>query len=159
MNAPSIIGLGGFIAASFLAALSGTLFRPGEWFEQLNKPSWRPPNGLFAPVWTILYLMIALSGWLIWRKAGFAAVDLPLVFFALQLAANAAWSLLFFGLRRPDLGLIDILVVWLLVAATILLFQPIDLIAALLLLPYLAWVTFAAALNFAIWRLNSPASP
>ena len=144
-----------FIAACFGAAASGAFFKPGAWYERLDKPSWRPPNRLFAPVWTILYLMIAVSGWLIWRQAGFAGAALPLAVFALQLILNAAWTPLFFGLRRPDLGFVDIVLVWLSIVATIMLFQPVSAIAALLLVPYLAWVTFAAVLNFSIWRRNA----
>jgi len=110
-------------------------------------------------VWTILYLMIAVAGWLIWRKAGFAGAGLPLAVHALQLILNAAWSPLFFGLHRPGLGFIGIVLVWISVIATIVLFYPIHVVVALLLVPYLAWVTFATALSFAVWRLNSVASP
>ena len=159
MDISSIIGLVCFIAACFLAAFTGALFRPGEWYERLKKPSWRPSNRLFAPVWTVLYLMIAVAGWLIWRKAGFAGAGLPLAVYALQLILNAAWSPLFFGLRRPDLGFVDIVLVWISIIATIVLFYPIDVVAAMLLVPYLAWVTFATALNFFVWRLNSVPSP
>jgi tryptophan-rich sensory protein len=125
----------------------------------LKKPAWRPPNWLFAPVWTVLYLMIALAGWLIWREAGFAGAGLALAAYALQLVVNAVWTPLFFGLRRPDLGFVDIVLLWLSIVATIALFAPIDVVAAALLVPYLAWVTFAGALNFALWRLNPPVSP
>jgi tryptophan-rich sensory protein len=105
-------------------------------------------------VWTFLYLTIAISGWLVWRKAGFAGAAVPLAVYALQLALNAAWTPIFFGLHRTDLGLIDICFLWLSIIATIVLFFPIHPTAALLLIPYLAWVTFAAGLNFAVWRLN-----
>jgi tryptophan-rich sensory protein len=148
----------GFVAACFLAAMTGALFRPGEWYERLKKPAWRPPNRLFAPVWTILYLMIAISGWLVWREAGFTGAALPLAVYALKLLLNAAWTPLFFGLHRPDLGFVDIVLLWLSIVATIMLFVPISFGAALLLVPYLAWVTFATALNFAVWRLNPSAS-
>jgi tryptophan-rich sensory protein len=154
----SIVALVGFIAACFLAAMTGAFFRPGEWYERLKKPSWRPPNRLFAPVWTVLYLMIAVSGWLVWREVGFAGAALALAVYALQLVLNAAWTPLFFGLRRPDLGFVDIVLVWLSIVAAIVLFTPIHSGAALLLLPYLAWVTFASALNFAVWRLNRSAA-
>ena len=154
MSASSLLVLLGFIAACFLAALTGAAFRPGEWYERLAKPAWRPPNRLFAPVWTVLYLTIAVSGWLVWREAGFAGAALPLAVYGLQLVLNAAWTPLFFGLHRPDLGFLDIALVWLSIVATIALFYPLHAWAALLLLPYLAWVMFAAALNFAIWRLN-----
>ena len=102
--------------------------------------------------------MIAVSGWLVWREVGFAGAALPMAVYALQLILNAVWTPLFFGLHRPDLGFFDIVLVWMSIIATIALFAPIHAGAALLLLPYLAWVTFAAALNFAVWRLNlSPA--
>jgi tryptophan-rich sensory protein len=158
MGASSLLLLLGFTAASFLAATTGAFFRPGEWYEHLKKPSWRPPNRLFTPVWTVLYVMIAVSGWLIWREAGFAGAALPLAIYALQLVLNAAWTPLFFGLHRPDLGFVDIVLVWLSIVATIVLFMPIHVGAALLLVPYLAWVTFATALNFAVWRLNPSAA-
>ncbi len=154
MDASSWLALLGFIAACFLAAMTGAFFRPGDWYERLKKPSWRPPNRLFGPVWTVLYVMIAVSGWLVWREAGFAGAALPQSVYGLQLILNAAWTPLFFGLHRPDLGFVDIALVWLSVVATIVLFVPIHVGAALLLMPYLAWVTFAAALNFAVWRLN-----
>jgi len=154
MGIHSLFALIGFIVACFLAALTGALFRPGDWYERLAKPTWRPPNRLFAPVWTVLYFTIAISGWLVWREAGFAGAALPLAIYALQLILNAAWTPLFFGLHRPDLGFLNIVLIWLSIIATIALFFPIHAAAALLLLPYLAWVTFAAALNFAVWRLN-----
>ena len=154
MEISSIVALAGFIAGCFLAAMTGAFFRPGEWYERLNKPSWRPPNRLFAPVWTILYLMIAVSGWLVWRQAGFVGAALPLAVYGLQLVLNAAWTPLFFGLHRPDLGFVDIVLVWLSIVAAIVLFVPISVAAAVLLVPYLVWVTFATALNFAVWRLN-----
>jgi benzodiazapine receptor len=155
MEIASIMGLACFVTACFLAALTGAWFRPREWYERLKKPSWRPPSRLFAPVWTILYVMIAVAGWLIWREAGFAGAGFPLAMFALQLILNAVWTPLFFGLHRPDLGFVDIVLVWVSIIATIVLFYPIHVGAALLLVPYLGWVTFATALNFAVWRLNS----
>ena len=155
----SIVALAGFVAACFLAALPGAWFRPGEWYERLQKPAWRPPNRLFAPVWTVLYLMMAFSGWLVWRQAGLAGAGPALAVYALQLVLNAAWTPLFFGLRRPDLGFFDVVLLWLSIVATIALFLLIDVVAAVLLVPYLAWVTFAAALNFAVWRLNAAVAP
>jgi translocator protein len=150
----SLAGLLGFLAACFLASLPGALFRPGDWYEQLAKPAWRPPNRVFAPVWAVLYVTIAVSGWLVWREAGFAGAAFPLAVYALQLLLNAAWTPLFFGLRQPLLGFADIVLLGLSILATLVLFYPIHAGAALLLLPYLLWVGFAAALNFAVWRLN-----
>ena len=155
MDIPSILVLVAFVGACFLAAATGAVFPPGDWYERLAKPSWRPPNWLFAPVWTVIYLTIAVSGWLVWRKYGFAgAALLPLAIYLLQLVLNAAWTPIFFGLRRPDLAFFEILMLWLSIVATIATFRSLNAAAAWLLLPYLAWVTFAAALNFTIWRMN-----
>jgi translocator protein len=159
MDNSSILALIVFVGACFIAAAMGALFPPGDWYERLAKPSWRPPNWLFAPVWTAIYLTIAVSGWLVWRKYGLAGAALPLAIYGLQLVLNAAWTPIFFGLRRPDLAFFEIIVLWMAIVATIAIFYPIHPGAALLLVPYLAWVTFAAALNFSVWRLNqSPTS-
>lgn len=154
MSAHSLTTLFGFIAACFVTAFIGSLFRPGDWYERLAKPSWRPPNGVFAPVWSVLYFSIAISGWLVWRKAGFVNAAFPLTAYFVQLVLNAAWSPIFFRVHRLDVGFFDISLLWLSIVTTIILFYPIQAAAALLLVPYLAWVSFAAALNFAIWRLN-----
>ena len=154
MDISSILVLIVFVGASFLAAATGAVFPPGDWYERLVKPAWRPPNWLFAPAWTVLYLTIAVSGWLVWRKSGLAGAALPLAIYLVQLMLNAAWTPIFFGLRRPDLALIEIVTLWLSIVATIAAFHPVNAAAAWLLLPYLLWVTFAAALNFTVWRLN-----
>ena len=154
MNNSSILGLVGFIALCFLVASSGAIFRPGIWYEDLRKPAWRPPNWLFAPAWSVFYLTIAVSGWLIWRKEGFASAIVPFCVYGISLLINASWSAFFFGLRRIDLALVDVVLLWLSVLATILVFYPVDQDAALLLLPYLGWVTFAGTLNFTMWRMN-----
>lgn len=149
--------LGGFLAACFLAATSGAYFRPGAWYRGLNKPSWNPPDWLFPPAWTLLYILIAVSGWLLWREAGFAGAPFAFAAYVVQLVLNALWSALFFGLRRIDLGFVDAVAMWLAIAVTISLFAPISPLAALLLVPYLAWVSFATLLNLAIWRRNPAA--
>ena len=159
MDLPSIAVLIGFLAASFLAAATGILFKPGAWYERLKKPAWRPPNRLFAPVWTVLYLMMAVAGWLVWRTAGFAGAAVPLSLYALQLLLNAAWTPVFFGLHRPDLGFVVIVLLWLAIAATIVAFAPVNGIAAVLMIPYLAWVSFASLLNFAILQMNRHGLP
>lgn len=156
MNGSQSLALLAFVIASFLAASMGAVFRPGGWYQQLKKPSWRPPNRVFAPVWTTLYLMIAVSGWLVWRQHGFAGAAIPLAIYALQLVLNILWTPLFFGLHKPGLAFLDIVLMWLAILATIVVFFPLHAIAAWLLVPYLAWVTFASALNFSIWRLNRP---
>ena len=154
MDTSSILGLLGFVGACFAVSTTGAVFRPGEWYERLAKPWWRPPNWVFAPAWGVLYLCIAVSGWLVWREAGFAGAAVPLAIYAAQLAFNAAWSAIFFGLRRIDLAFAEIVALWLSIAATMAAFHPIHAGAAWLLAPYLAWVSFAGALNFAVWRLN-----
>ncbi|MGL4242837.1 MAG: TspO/MBR family protein [Beijerinckiaceae bacterium] len=157
MTLPDILGLGGFVLACVATAASGALYPPGAWYETLRKPSWRPPNWLFAPAWTLLYLMIAASGWLVWRKAGFAGAALPLAVYFIHLVINAAWSWLFFGRRRMDLALADVTALWLSIVLMIWLFAPISETAAWLLVPYLAWVSFAAFLNWTMLRLNPAA--
>jgi tryptophan-rich sensory protein len=152
-----IAGLAGFVAACITVASSGAVFKPGDWYEGLAKPWWRPPNWAFPVVWSVLYLMIAISGWLVWRKAGFAGAALPLAVYGLQLVLNAAWSGFFFGMKRMNLALVDVCLLWLSIAALILLFSPIDATAALLLAPYLLWVSIAAFLNWTMIRLNPDA--
>lgn len=148
-----------FLALCLGAAMTGAFFRPGAWYEALAKPTWTPPNWLFPPAWTILYLMIAVAGWLLWRNGnGMDEALLPLGLWLAQLLFNTAWSWLFFGKQRPDLALIDAGLMALSIAATILTAWPISPLAAALLLPYLAWVCFAFMLNRAIWvRMRAPA--
>ncbi|MBB3308535.1 tryptophan-rich sensory protein [Rhizobium sp. BK196] len=152
MDIHSLLVLAAFEAASFAAAATGVIFRPGDWYKQLDKPGWRPPDWLFAPVWTVLYASIGLSGWLVWREAGIAA--LPLGVYSAQLLLNAAWSPIFFGLHRPGLAVVEIMMLWAAILATIIVFHPMNGAAAMLLVPYLAWVSFAAVLNLSIWRRN-----
>lgn len=154
MDTSSLLMLFAFGGATFAAASAGAVFRPGEWYRRLDKPRWRPPDWLFAPVWTLLYAMIALSGWLVWREKGLADAAVPLAVYAIQLVLNAAWSPIFFGLRRPGLAAIEIGLLWASIVATVLLFHPVSPVATWLIVPYLAWVSFAAALNLSIWRRN-----
>jgi len=138
-----------FVGACVMAALPGALIRPGAWYAGLRKPRWRPPDWLFGPAWTVLYLMIAVSGWLVWRQLGLRAGALPLTVYGLHLAINAGWSAIFFGLRRMDLAFGWIVLLWASILAMILVFAPVDGIAALL-----GWVSFAAMLNWSVWRMN-----
>lgn len=140
---------GPFLGLVFLTSLTGAIFRPGSWYAHLEKPSWTPPDWLFPVAWAGLYLTIAIAGWRIWD---FMGVGLPLVIWAFQLILNAAWSAIFFGLRSPLLALVEVLALWLSIVAMIITFAMVDLNTGLLLLPYLAWVSFAAALNLAIVR-------
>ncbi|RJP66723.1 MAG: tryptophan-rich sensory protein [Candidatus Abyssobacteria bacterium SURF_17] len=140
---------------TFTAAWVGSRFMPGEWYEQLTKPSWTPPNWVFAPVWSVLYALMAFAAWLVWKRAGFAGALLPLALFVLQLALNATWSWLFFGLKNPGVAFGGITVLWLAILLTVLAFWNENSTAGILLIPYLAWTSFAVALNFALWRMNS----
>lgn len=151
----SYLVLLGFILACVAAASTGAIFRPGDWYESLAKPKWRPPNWLFGPVWMVLYAMIAVSGWFVWEKAGIAGATPALLLYAVQLVLNALWSMIFFGLRRIGLALAEMGVLWIAIAATIIAFYPIDETAAWLLIPYIVWVSIAFTLNLSIWRMNS----
>lgn len=142
-----------WVVLSLLPGAFGSQFLPGEWYAALEKPAWTPPSWVFGPVWIALYIMMGIAAWLIWdRYRSVARVALTL--FALQLIANAAWSWLFFGLRSLSLAFVDIALLWVLILATAVAFWRLRPAAGALLLPYAAWVTFAAALNFTIWRLN-----
>jgi tryptophan-rich sensory protein len=151
----SAFALAGWLLACFSAAALGGVFMPGEWYASLKKPSWNPPGWVFGPVWTALYTMMAVAAWLVWRQGGWGKQRNLLILFLAQLALNAAWTPLFFGLHRPGLAFADILLLWLAIAATLMAFRPVNRVAAWLLAPYLGWVGFAAALNCALWRLNS----
>jgi benzodiazapine receptor len=141
-----------FVLLVGAAALTGAQFEPGAWYAQLVKPVWTPPNWLFAPVWSVLYLAIAVAGWLVWRAArGFPAA---LQIWGMQLALNMLWSWLFFGLHHPRLALLDIVLLLLSILAFIAAARRYSVIASWLFAPYAAWVAFATALNAAIAQLN-----
>lgn len=143
-----------FIGICAVAASSGALFPPGRWYESLRKPSWRPPNWLFGPAWTVLYAMIAVSGWLVWTTAAPGERLLPMSIYGLQLVLNAVWSGIFFGMKRMKLALGEMALLWLSIAVNIAVFWPVHKVAALMLVPYLAWVSFAFMLNRALVKLN-----
>lgn len=143
-----------FLGLCFAAATSGGFFSPGPWYDSLNKPSWTPPDWVFPVAWTVLYTMIAFAGWFTWRSGGWSAA---LAIWGVGLVLNAVWSYLMFGRQDIFAALIDVAGLWLATAAFTIASWPVDKRAALLFLPYLAWVSFAAALNFTVWRLN-PAS-
>jgi tryptophan-rich sensory protein len=141
-----------------LAGVIGSLFTiPAipTWYATLAKPTYNPPSWVFAPVWTTLFLLMGISAFLVWRKGiENPRVNLALRFFIIQLILNSLWSVLFFGLRSPLLGLVEIIILWIFILLTILYFFKVSKIAGILLLPYILWVSFAAVLNFSIWRLN-----
>lgn len=127
------------------------------WYADLAKPSFTPPDRLFGPVWTVLYVLMAIAAWRVWRAADRDTRRGPLTLFALQLALTLGWTVVFFGLQKIGAALATIVVLDVGVAVTMLAFRPIDRWAGLLMLPYLAWVAFATVLNIAIWRLNPTA--
>lgn len=150
-----VVALVGWLLLCFSAASLGAFFLPGEWYATLKKPAWNPPGWIFGPVWSALYTMMAVAAWLVWKRGGFVAQRRPLLVFLAQLTLNALWTPLFFGLHWPGVAFAEIVLLWLAIVATIAAFRPVSRAALLLLVPYLAWVSFAAALNFTLWRLNS----
>jgi len=152
-RAHPIAGLAVFAVAVAAVAVIGSLsaVSAASDYAALEQPSWAPPSWLFGPVWTVLYVMIAVAGWLVWRRTGW---NRALTVYAAQLTLNAIWTPIFFGFGRYGLALADIVAMWILIGATIWLFRPISRTAAWLLVPYWAWVTFATALNAAIWSAN-----
>jgi tryptophan-rich sensory protein len=151
----SVIGLVLWLAASLAAGVIGSRFTPGAWYAELTKPAWTPPGVVFGPVWTVLYVLMGVAAWLVWRRGGFREAPLALGLFLAQLALNALWSYLFFGLQLPGAAFAEILVLWAAILATTICFWRVVPVAAALLVPYLLWVGFASALNFQLWRLNS----
>lgn len=149
------LALAASLALTFGVAALGTRFMPDAWYAALAKPAWNPPNWIFAPVWTLLYTLMAVAAWLVWRGGEGPVRRRALALYGAQLILNAAWTPLFFGLHRPDLAAIEILVLWVAIVATIVAFARISRVAAWLLAPYLLWVSFATALTFTIWRLNA----
>jgi benzodiazapine receptor len=156
-RAAEIVGLVLFLALCLgIGALGAAVVATsvGTWYAELVKPSFNPPNKVFGPVWTVLYVLMGVAAWRVWRAADRETAQGPLSMFALQLALNLGWSVAFFGLERIGPSVAVILVLEVAIVATALAFRSIDRIAALLLVPYVLWVAFAAVLNIAIWRLN-----
>lgn len=157
-NAARWIGLLVFIGICFgVGALGAVATRPeiDTWYRSLNKPQWTPPGSIFGPVWTALYLLMGIAAWLVWQRGGVFPVKAAMILFAIQLLLNGAWSWIFFGMHRPDLAFFEILFLWMAIAATTVAFFRHSQLAAWLLIPYLGWVSFAAVLNFTIWRMNT----
>jgi tryptophan-rich sensory protein len=152
------IGLIGFLLLCFIAAAVGgaaTSTSVNDWYPTLAKPDWTPPSWLFGPVWSTLYFLMAVAAWLVWRNKRWQGASGALALFALQLLLNVLWSVLFFGMESPGLAFVEVVLLWIAIAATMAAFWRHSVVAALLLAPYLGWTTFASALNFAIWRMNA----
>lgn len=154
--AASLLALAVSLAATFAAAAAGGIASvdAGGFYAQLVRPAWAPPAWLFGPVWSVLYPMMAVAAWLAWRAAPGPRGRPALLLYGAQLAANALWSWLFFAWRQGGWALAEVLFLWALVLATTIAFWQVRRLAALLMLPYLAWAAFAAALNLALWRAN-----
>lgn len=140
-----------FASAAIGAAAS---VQAADFYAHLTRPDWAPPSGVFGPVWSVLYLLMALAAWLAWRSAPLARTRGALVLYLSQLVLNALWSWLFFGWHRGAAAMTDILALWIAIAATTAAFWKLRPVAGALMLPYWAWVTFAAGLNYSIWQLN-----
>lgn len=140
-----------FLGVTTLVASIAGAFPPGEWYAGLVKPEWMPPDWIFGPVWSFLYLLIAIAGWLVWRSQG---LGLALVLWFAGLGLNGAWSYLMFGEQQIDSAMVDIGLLWLAIAGFMLASWRVNRLAVLLFVPYLAWVSFAAALNFSLLQLN-----
>jgi tryptophan-rich sensory protein len=153
--ARSALGAVAALALTLGAGYIGSRFPIDGWYAALSKPAWNPPSWLFAPVWGLLYLLIAIAAWLVWGKAGLVGAAVPLGLFALQLTLNVAWSWIFFGRHEIGLALIEIVILWIAILATTIGFWRMNPMSGYLLVPYLLWVSFASVLNFAIWRLNA----
>ncbi|NNL06688.1 MAG: tryptophan-rich sensory protein [Gammaproteobacteria bacterium] len=151
-----ILGLFGWFLVSFAASAVGAVasIQARSFYGQLAQPAWAPPPWLFGPVWTILYALMAIAAWMVWRSGGFRANRTALSLFLAQLALNALWSWLFFAWHRGALAFVDILLLWLLIVATLVAFWRVRPLAGALLIPYLFWVSFASALNYSVWQLN-----
>ena len=153
-KANSKLALAGWIIFCFAASATAVFVSTNGWYANLQKPVWNPPAWVFAPVWSTLYLLMAVAAWLVWREGGWAMQSRALTLFVIQWVLNVLWTPLFFGQHLIGLAALEILALVAVLVATIVLFNRVKKAASLLLLPYLAWISFAAFLNFTIWRLN-----
>lgn len=149
--ARSLAALAGIALLTFSASLTGMIVPPGAWYASLAKPEWNPPSWVFGPVWTMLYLMMAVAAWLVWKRDGWRW---PLRLYLVQLALNAAWTPIFFGAREIGWALVAIIALWFAILSTLLAFLRVSKPAGSMFVPYLAWVSFATFLNYTLWRMN-----
>ncbi|MFT5113441.1 MAG: benzodiazapine receptor [Parasphingorhabdus sp.] len=151
-----VLGLFCWLTISFATSAVGAIasIQARSFYGQLTQPVWAPPGWLFGPVWTLLYIMMAIAAWLVWCNGGFRNNAAALILFFVQLVLNAVWSWLFFAWQLGALSFIDIVMLWLSIVVTITYFWKVRPLAGILLLPYLLWVSFASCLNYSIWQLN-----
>lgn len=157
MTKKNAAALAAFILLSLAVEVGASLLTFAsvrEWYPALLKPSWTPPDWLFGPVWTFLYISMAVAAWLVWLRRGKVSIRPAMTAYFIQLALNFFWSGIFFGMNLIGLALIEIVLLWIMIVVTLIQFWKIRPAAGMLLIPYLAWVSYATALNFAIWRLN-----
>jgi tryptophan-rich sensory protein len=159
-SGPNLPALALFLVVALGVGALGALFSPrfsasaAEWYAALVKPGWLPPQKWFVPVWTALYVLMAIAGWIIWRERYHRGRAAAITAFCIQLVLNALWAPMFFGMKNIDAGLFDIVALWLAVGWTMREFARVAPGAALIFVPYFLWVTFAAAINLAVWKLN-----
>ena len=154
---PDMLGLVAWLVLVFAVAAVGgwaTSLSVGDWYPTLNRPPLTPPDAVFGPVWSVLFGLMGLAAWHVWRRTGLLGAPVAMGLFLAQLALNLGWSVLFFGIQRPDLALVEILILWPVILATLIAFWRIDRIAGALLVPYLLWVAFAIYLNAGFVILN-----
>jgi translocator protein len=150
----SLVGLLFWLSLSFFVGWLAAGFEPGIWYAELQKPAWTPPAYIFGPVWTFLYILMAMAAWLVWKRNGLDGAPVALSLYLLQLVLNGAWSWLFFGLHQPGLAAVELTLLWFTLMATAAAFSRHSVVAALFLVPYLLWTGFALLLNISIWQLN-----
>lgn len=151
-----VVAVGFPMGTSFLGALTSS-GGDSVWYKELNKPPWTPPNWAFPVVWTILYILMGVSSWLVWLHGGFERQSIPLAAYFSQLLLNFMWTPIFFGLHLVGLALVEIIILWLAIALTLYLFWHVNHVAAYLLVPYLVWVSLASTINMYIWaNYNAP---
>lgn len=154
-----VLGLAGWFLATFVTGGIGAAAsaRAASFYGELSRPSWAPPAWLFGPVWSVLYVLMGIAAWLVWRDHGFRGASTALKLFVAQLFANALWTWIFFVWHQGALSLAEIVALWWLIAGTLVAFWRLHKLAGLLLVPYLAWVSFATALTASLWQLNPAA--
>ncbi len=150
------LGLIGWLVLCYAAAAVGAIasVKAIDFYAELSQPTWAPPAQLFGPVWSLLFLLMSFAAWLVWQSGGFARQRLALTLFITQLALNSLWSWLFFAWHKGGLALLEVIILWLLIAMTTVLFWRARPLAGALLTPYLVWVGFASVLNYSLWQLN-----
>ncbi len=148
------LGLAAWLGLVFSASLTGVFVSTGDWYAELSKPPWNPPNWIFGPVWTVLYIMMAVAAWRVWLRGGWKQQRTALGLFLVQWALNAIWTPLFFGLHQLGWAFAEILLLLAMILLTIRAFWMCDRLAGALLIPYAAWVAFASVLNGTIWWMN-----